>query len=387
MNHIDEGTIHAWLDGALAADEAGRVEEHVAQCATCAAAVAEARGLIAGASRILMALDDVPGEVAPKRVLPAATPARRRWRAAPWVTGIAAAMMLAVGIMTWNPGSARMAGDMTVMSSLESKSGGDSTPDSGPAVGNAGRAAAQANPQEPVSTRQTPPAAAPAPAGGSARERDDPRRDAGPALAKRGGTAASGRGAVVAAAPAPPPAASADTKHDEARVADLLAARRQGTVASSGLIDSAMSKPASQARAELLSRAVVTSAAVLSDADTAAATLAMAGCYRLGAPERREAANVAQRAAGAVSAATSAARSRAASPAPSAAEKSYAVPPAPMFVRLDTAKVRLGFAVRDQSTNAHLGQWERSGDSLTVELLAHGAFRLAAKDRVECPGR
>ena len=359
-NHIDEGTIHAWLDGALPADEAGRVEGHVEQCASCAAAVAEARGLIAGASRILTALDDVPGAVVPKRV-PAAPPARRRWRAAPWVTGIAAAMILAVGIVTWNSGSARMAGDMTVMSSLESKAVADTTP----------------------------PAAAPAPAIGSARERDEQRRDAGPALAKRSGgasgTIASGRGAVVAAAPAPPPA-SADTKRDEARVADFSASRRQAIVANADAADSGASKPANQARAELLSRAVVTSA-VLSDADTAAATLAMAGCYRLGAPEEREAANVAQRAAGAVSAATSAARSRAASPAPASAERAYAASATPTLVRLDTARVRVGFAARDQRTNAYLGSWQRTGDSLRVELVDHGAFLLAAKDRVECPGR
>ena len=65
MQHPEEGTIHAWLDGALDAEEAARVEQHVAECATCAGAVAEARGLIAGASRILSALDDVPAGVTP----------------------------------------------------------------------------------------------------------------------------------------------------------------------------------------------------------------------------------------------------------------------------------------------------------------------------------
>lgn len=79
--HVDEGTIHAWLDGELPASEVAVIEAHVASCATCAAAVAEARGLVAASSRILGALDDVPGGVTPKVVKgPSAAPrARRSW--------------------------------------------------------------------------------------------------------------------------------------------------------------------------------------------------------------------------------------------------------------------------------------------------------------------
>jgi hypothetical protein len=68
--HVDEGKLHAWLDGALSPDESARVEAHIASCAVCSAAAAEARGLVAAASRILTALDDVPGGVAPSRALP-----------------------------------------------------------------------------------------------------------------------------------------------------------------------------------------------------------------------------------------------------------------------------------------------------------------------------
>ncbi|HJU67068.1 MAG TPA: zf-HC2 domain-containing protein, partial [Gemmatimonadaceae bacterium] len=60
MQHLDEGTIHAWLDGALSPEEAARAEAHVESCSMCAAATAEARGLIAASSRILTALDNVP---------------------------------------------------------------------------------------------------------------------------------------------------------------------------------------------------------------------------------------------------------------------------------------------------------------------------------------
>lgn len=74
MQHLDEGTVHAWLDGALSVPEAARVEEHVAECAECAEVVAGARGMIAASSRILSALDDVPGGV-----VPASTAASGSW--------------------------------------------------------------------------------------------------------------------------------------------------------------------------------------------------------------------------------------------------------------------------------------------------------------------
>jgi hypothetical protein len=90
MQHPDEGTIHSWLDGALAADEAARVEAHVKECPRCASAVAEARGFIAASSRILTSLDNVP-----KGVVPLAPPTRMRnwpvWRAA------AAVLVVALG--------------------------------------------------------------------------------------------------------------------------------------------------------------------------------------------------------------------------------------------------------------------------------------------------
>jgi len=63
--HPDEGLIHAWLDDALGAAEAERLAAHVRGCADCQARVAEARGLIAGASRIVAALDDVPAGTRP----------------------------------------------------------------------------------------------------------------------------------------------------------------------------------------------------------------------------------------------------------------------------------------------------------------------------------
>ena len=63
--HLDEGTIHAWLDGALPPDESARIEALVGTCGECAALVAEARGLVAASSRILSSLDAVPSGVIP----------------------------------------------------------------------------------------------------------------------------------------------------------------------------------------------------------------------------------------------------------------------------------------------------------------------------------
>jgi hypothetical protein len=95
MQHLDEGTIHSWLDGALSADEAARVEAHVKECAQCQAAVAEARGFIAASSRILTALDN-----APRGVMPAAAPKKRMntfvWRIAATVLVVAGGTLLVV---------------------------------------------------------------------------------------------------------------------------------------------------------------------------------------------------------------------------------------------------------------------------------------------------
>jgi anti-sigma factor RsiW len=95
MQHLDEGTIHSWLDGALSGDEAARVETHVKECPECAAAVAEARGFIAASSRILTALDNAPRGVIPatalkKRVDPMV------WRIAATLLVVAAGTLVVV---------------------------------------------------------------------------------------------------------------------------------------------------------------------------------------------------------------------------------------------------------------------------------------------------
>ena len=104
MQHPDEGTIHAWLDGALNESESAEIEQHVGECAACAAAVAEARGLIAGASRIAAMLDNVRGGViptAPANPAPAKTTLWTALRVTPARAALAASLLIAAaGVLT-----------------------------------------------------------------------------------------------------------------------------------------------------------------------------------------------------------------------------------------------------------------------------------------------
>jgi len=94
MQHLDEGTIHAWLDGELPEAERAAAEAHVAQCAKCAAAVAEARGFVAASSRILTALDAVPSGVLPSTAAPIT--ATRSMVPRAWMA-VAAVLVLGIG--------------------------------------------------------------------------------------------------------------------------------------------------------------------------------------------------------------------------------------------------------------------------------------------------
>lgn len=98
MQHLDEGTIHAWLDGALSADEAESVAKHVDECRECAANVAEARGMIVAAGNIVSALDHVRGGVIPAPSAPVAGKLSlwRRLRFTPARAALAATLLVAV---------------------------------------------------------------------------------------------------------------------------------------------------------------------------------------------------------------------------------------------------------------------------------------------------
>lgn len=107
MSRPDEGLIHTWLDGECSADEAAEIERLVATDPAWAAAVAEARGLIAASSRIVSALDAVPARVVPEgskaapgveKIAPASpeVPVREGFRVRTWMK-MAAGVVLVAG--------------------------------------------------------------------------------------------------------------------------------------------------------------------------------------------------------------------------------------------------------------------------------------------------
>lgn len=95
MQQPDEGLIHQWLDGECTPAEAAEIERLVASDPAWAAAVAEARGLIAASSRIVGALDAVP-HARPQGSVAAQSARHSGVRVRPWMR-FAAALVLVAG--------------------------------------------------------------------------------------------------------------------------------------------------------------------------------------------------------------------------------------------------------------------------------------------------
>jgi len=391
MNHLDEGTIHAWLDGAVDATQSRDIEAHIATCDACSAAVAEARGLVAASSRILSALDDVPAGVIPKKALPPTRQAPvRQWRAARWVTGIAAALMLAVGVTTWNREAVQS--EMTSMSPAGALT--SSTPPAAeaqapvvvpaPVVGAAAGSAveAQRGKRAPV-VANVPASPAPAPpvepqrksaeseqtlAARQLRDEQQSRRAAEPTVADAATdsrTDAEKRDLSRSAAAPRPSAMRAPTLRLE-------------TVVTTGAGAGASAEESRRRANDDSTRLRGTYAAASADLAT------VAGCYRL--PQREE--TLLQRAAGVASAVGKAARASSGVPAPAAAPAPAAdlAARAPALLRLDTLPHPLGFRAASTASDSTVGWWRMLGrDSVTVDLLSAGVFRFAATDRVKCP--
>lgn len=360
MNHLDEGTIHAWLDGAVDATRARDFEAHVATCPACATAVAEARGLIAGASRILNALDDVPAGVTPK-LAPRAPPPQRQWRAASWVTGIAAALMLAVGVTTWNRDAVTNE-THPVAEPMRNEGGAASAPATSAATGATGAAAftapsaaagaASANQARTEADRKS---SRRADAPSRANELPAQKAAAAPAPTEAEPTAIAKEAPLVPSAPSPP------------------AARRRTLADSSARLQ--------------LSEVVVTSA---TEARAVQPLEVIPGCYRLMSIGSSDGRPIAGAAASAPPTAGGGGRLRRTTSAPTpqavAADFSATVPHP--LVRLDTVLRTPGYIVRSAVTDSLVGYWSPWRlDSARATILADGIFVLAARDRVSCPER
>ena len=103
MSHVDEGTLHAYLDGELPSGDRATLEAHVAQCATCRAALADERALRDRASAVL-------GRARPlERPTPLfeqirRTPARRPWHVRmPFAWAASIVLALGVGYLLRSP--------------------------------------------------------------------------------------------------------------------------------------------------------------------------------------------------------------------------------------------------------------------------------------------
>ncbi len=96
MSHVDEGTLHAFLDGELPSSERATVEAHLAQCATCRATLAEERALLERASAVLGSARPV------ERPAPTFEQLRRSSKRSSWhvrtPVAWAASIMLALGL-------------------------------------------------------------------------------------------------------------------------------------------------------------------------------------------------------------------------------------------------------------------------------------------------
>ena len=120
MSHPDEGTIQMLLDGELDPAERRRVERHVDECAACAATLAEARGFLEEADRLVGVLE-VPQRAPRRRVAP-------RRRALVRTLAWAASIVVAVGAGYWARGSTPLATNTTILQDGEAHPEPDAAP-------------------------------------------------------------------------------------------------------------------------------------------------------------------------------------------------------------------------------------------------------------------
>src|SRR5207249_2573904 len=110
MSHVDEGTLHAYLDGELPSAERAALEAHLADCATCRANLTEERALRERATAVLGSARPAERPAPPLEQLrrePQGSPWRVR-RSFAWAASIALALGLGYYMRSPGPGDARV---------------------------------------------------------------------------------------------------------------------------------------------------------------------------------------------------------------------------------------------------------------------------------------
>src|SRR5437773_3685184 len=171
MSHVDEGTLHAYLDGELPSGDRATFEAYVAQCATCRTALADERALRDRASAVLGRARPLERPTPPFEQI-RRTPARRPWRVRmPFAWAASIVLALGAGYLLRGPGRESPAADKQQPIAAEPIV-------AQPIVIAENRSArAPAPSREKATTRRPPPAPAPADEIGRASEQSKTRAD------------------------------------------------------------------------------------------------------------------------------------------------------------------------------------------------------------------
>lgn len=103
MSHVDDGTVHAYLDGELTPAERAQLEAHVAECVTCRTRLADERALADRAGQLLGYAQPVERPAPPLHQL---RPPRLVWRVRVPLAW-AATVLVAVGLGYYAGGAGR----------------------------------------------------------------------------------------------------------------------------------------------------------------------------------------------------------------------------------------------------------------------------------------
>jgi len=99
MSHVEEGTLHAMLDGELASEEVASLKAHLDTCAQCRALLDEVKEFVAEADTLIVSLDEhtAPAEEGGRADGRSGGPHSRPWYRQPQFLAAAATITLAIG--------------------------------------------------------------------------------------------------------------------------------------------------------------------------------------------------------------------------------------------------------------------------------------------------